>query len=313
MNVPIDPAIEKRIRAAVNPGDPYALDNPMAELCAGDAEHAAIHLDLDSAWPTAELPMPTCDVLDWGPHLRYSAPGRVVEAFLRHVEPKLATFLLCGSGDFHYLTALWLRRIQQTLTLVCFDNHPDWDMRPPHWSCGGWINRTLELPQVARVAVWGCGNFELAWPSRLFANHRAIKSGKLEVHGWAERQRPSTQKRFDCMTRENWRERFARFAGSRKGHSVYVTIDLDCLSHGEAVTNWESGLFVADDLVWALGTLRSQTQIVGGDLCGAYSPALYSRWKQRFAADWDHPKFPPVDRAAARRVNRAALDRIWPV
>ena len=128
-----------------------------------------------------------------------------------------------------YLTALWLRRVREPVTVVSFDNHPDWDMRPPRWACGGWVNRALELPNVQRVAVWGCGNFELAWPARLFANHAAIRTGRLTVHAWAERQSAATQRRFACVTRANWREYFAAFAQALAGRALYVTLDLDCL------------------------------------------------------------------------------------
>ena len=272
-----------------------------------------IHINLDSAWSSVDLPMPSYDFREWGPQLRYCAPSVVVEAFYRTVEPELADYVLLGSGDFHFLSSLWLRRVRQTVTLVCFDNHPDWDIRPPRWSCGGWINRALELPHVRCVSVWGCGNFELAFPSRLFANTPAIKSGKLEVHGWAERQKPRTQKQFNCMNRNNWRERFERFSNSLAGQTIYVSIDLDCLCEGEAVTNWENGLFTLDDLTWALSELRRAAQVVGGDLCGAYSPPVYARWTQRFAGNWDHPKLRPVDGTDAQRINRVALDRLWPV
>lgn len=273
---------------------------------------SGIHLDLDAAWDTTASGLPVRDLHTWGPRLRYLAPPQIVEEFYRQVAPDLTDFILYGSGDFHYLTALWLRRVREPVTVVSFDNHPDWDVRPPRWACGGWVNRALELPAVQRVAVWGCGNFELAWPSRLFGNTLAIAAGRLAVHAWAERQSPATQRRFPCMTRASWRERFSRFAQSLDGGNVYVTLDLDCLAAETFVTNWEQGLFTAEDLVWALGELRQSTCIVAGDICGAYSSSVYDRWTQRFAANWDHPKLPPVDAVASRRMNHAVLAQLWP-
>jgi hypothetical protein len=198
------------------------------------------------------------------------------------------------------------------VTVVSFDNHPDWDIRPPYWACGGWVNRALEMPQVKRVSVWGCGNFELAFPSRLFANRRALKAGTLEVHAWAERQKPTVQRRFNCMTRDNWRERFGRFAESLTGSSTYITVDLDCLRAEEAVTNWENGLFTAADVAWAIAQLREKTSVVGGDLCGAWSQPAYARWFQRFAGNWDHPRMSRPLPEEAERINAAALRTIWP-
>lgn len=109
----------------------------------------ALHLNLDDAWPNESLGLPSVNAREWGPRLRFSAPGRLIAEFYRTQETNLASpFLLFGSGDFHHVTALRLRRISEPIVLVSFDNHPDWDVRPPKWGCGGWVNRALELPQV---------------------------------------------------------------------------------------------------------------------------------------------------------------------
>lgn len=272
---------------------------------------ANVLLDLDSAWD--DMPgMRRVDVRQWGPELRYHGTRNGVDAFYREIEGALAPFVLYGSGDFHYLAGVLLRRVKQSVTVVSFDNHPDWDIRPPHWACGGWVNRALEMPNVRRVSVWGCGNFELAFPSRLFANRKALTAGTLEVHAWAERQKPSVRRRFDCMTRDKWRERFERFATSLAGQEVYVTVDLDCIEASAAITNWENGLYTVEDVAWALTQLRERTHVRAGDLCGAWSEPSYARRFQRFAGNWDHPKHPPVDPARAREVNQAALSRLWP-
>src|SRR5207302_2541260 len=166
----------------------------------------------------------------------------------------------------------WMRRIREPFTLVSFDNHPDWDVRPPRWACGGWINRALELPALRRAVVWGCGNFEFDWPHRMFANHAAQREGRLRVWPWEERLRPKARARRPGMTRENWRDKFDAFAAALAGERVYVTIDLDCLRAGESVTNWEQGLFSAEDIAHALGRLRARVgELAGGDVCGAWS------------------------------------------
>lgn len=282
-----------------------------------------INLNLDNAWQTSTesvlvegnsaIAIPTVNLPAWGPRLRFHARRPEVDSFYREVEARLTRFVLYGSGDFHHLAGVLLRRIKLPVTVVSFDNHPDWDVRPPHWACGGWVNRALELPHVKRASVWGCGNFELTLPSRLYANHKALKSRRLEIHAWAERQSPGVQKRFNCMTRENWRQRFDRFAESLAGQNVYVTVDLDCLRQGEAITNWENGLLTADEVAWAIGRLRQRSGIIGGDLCGAWSSPRFARALQRWAANWDHPKLPAIDPAEARRVNGEALAKIWPV
>jgi hypothetical protein len=272
-----------------------------------------LHLNLDDAWPDLPGSLPEVDARAWGPRLRFSAPGRLVEEFYREIGPRLAPFVVYGSGDFHHLTALWLRRLGEPFVLVSFDNHPDWDLRPPRWACGGWINRALELPALQKVSVWGCGNFECWWPHRLFGNRRAERSGELEVHPWADGRPASQQNRQGAIMGANWRAKFTQCAQALGGLDLYVTIDLDCLRSEDAVTNWESGRFSIDDVAWALTQLRAaQARVVGGDICGAFSPPKYARAKQRFAAGMDHPKLPPRDLETVRTVNRHAFDALWP-
>lgn len=272
-------------------------------------EETFLHLNLDDAW-SFDPPRSTLDLRAWGPRLRFSAPPREIERFDREIGDVLPPFLIYGSGDFHHLTALWIRRHPELRTIVSFDNHPDWDRRPPRWACGGWVNRALELPHVEKVSVWGCGNFECWWPMRIFGNERAEREGRLEVHPWADERSASEQNRRGAIRRENWRELFAAFVRHLGSARVYVTIDLDCLRSEDAVTNWESGRFTIDDLVWALGLLGEGNRIGAGDICGAWSPPVYARWKQRLAATFDHPKLPERDPLIVRQINTAALHRL---
>jgi hypothetical protein len=270
------------------------------------------YLDLDDAWRGEPFGLPALNAREWGPQLRFSAPPRMVEKFYRDYELQLAPFVLYGSGDFHYLTALWLRRVPRPVVVVSFDNHPDWDIRPPKWGAGGWVNRALETPHVERVSVWGCGNFECWWPHNIFGNRRAERAGKLEVHPWADDRPPKDRQRHGAILRENWREHLDNFASELRGRDVYVTIDLDCLRREEAVTNWENGRFTIVDLAWALGKLRESARIVAGDICGAYSPPVYARWKQRFASEWDHPKLDLPSAEEIQRINFVAVEQLWP-
>lgn len=271
-----------------------------------------MHLNLDDAWSDLSGDLPVVDAREWGPRLRFSAPDRLIEEFYREIAPE-APFLLYGSGDFHHLTALWLRRLSDPFVVVSFDNHPDWDVRPPRWGCGGWVNRALELPHLQKVCVWGCGNFECWWPRNLFGNRRAERNGELEVHPWADGRSVRDRDRRGAILSSNWRAKFTQFAQCLSDSKVYVTIDLDCLRAGEAVTNWENGRFALDDIAWALGQLRAKATIVAGDICGAFSVPKYARVKQRFAAGMDHPKLRIVDVEAARATNLRALNRLWPL
>jgi arginase family enzyme len=271
-----------------------------------------LHLNLDDAWSDLPGDLPVLDAREWGPRLRFSAPTRLIEEFHREFKTQVAPFLVYGSGDFHHLSALWLRRVSEAFVLISFDNHPDWDVRPPRWACGGWINRALEMPELDKVSIWGCGSFECWWPRRLFGNRRAEREGRLEVHPWADGRPAAQQNRRGAIVASNWRAKFTQFAHALAGANAYVTIDLDCLRVEDAITNWENGRFAAEDVVWAVGQLRAaKVRIVAGDICGAFSPPKYARAKQRFAAGFDHPKMQPVDFDAARQTNLHAFKKLW--
>jgi arginase family enzyme len=272
---------------------------------------AGFHLLLDNSWLEEPLPLPVIDAREWGPQLRFSAPSALIEKFYREFKERLSPFLLYGSGDFHHLSALWIRRLDQPVVVVSFDNHPDWDVRPPKWGCGGWINRALELPHVRHVSVWGCGNFECWWPWQIFGNRRAEQKGDLDVHPWADDRPLKDRQRRGAILRENWREQFERFVRNLNQMGVYVTIDLDCLRAEEAITNWENGRFAVADIIWALRTLRQKSRIIAGDICGAFSPPSYARWKQQVASEFDHPKFRRPDADEIQRINTRAVQALW--
>ena len=278
-----------------------------------DSLSDVLHLDLDGAWAHNAVVDECLDAPNWGERLRFSAPSQLVEGFFNQVQPQLPKFLLYGSGDFHHLTALWIRRIAEPFVLVSFDNHPDWDIRPPKWGCGGWVNRALELPQVEKVSVWGCGNFECWWPYQIFGNRRAEAEGRLEVHPWSDGRSAKDKNRKGAILRSNWQDRFEQFVQSIHQRVVYVTIDLDCLEPNEAITNWENGRFTTADLGWALRQLHQHCRIAGGDLCGAYSEPRYARWRQRFAAEFDHPKLSRPPAAQIREINLRTLAKVWPM
>ncbi|HSP46112.1 MAG TPA: hypothetical protein VLO30_08980, partial [Chthoniobacterales bacterium] len=57
----------------------------------------------------------------------------------------------------------------------------------------------------------------------------------------------------------------------------------------------------------------THARILAGDICGAFSPPVYARAKQRFAAGMDHPKSPLIDFEKAREINLRAFQAVWPL
>jgi hypothetical protein len=273
----------------------------------------SVHIDLDGSWTENSAVGKYVDARAWGPRLRYSTSETELVEFFDFVRHSTAPFTLFGSGDFHHLSGLWIRQVADPFVLVSFDNHPDWDTRPPRWCCGTWINRALELSALRQVSIWGCGNFELNWPGYRYVDAEALRAERIEVWPWHERLKESGQKRWARrLWRESWRDEFGRFAARLADKKVYVTVDMDCLEARESATNWEQGLFRAEDIAWALGEIRRHGEIVAGDLCGAYSPQSYARWPQRFAAWMDHPRKPDPELADAAARNERVFETIWP-
>ncbi|SDB49819.1 hypothetical protein SAMN02910298_02519 [Pseudobutyrivibrio sp. YE44] len=64
------------------------------------------------------------------------------------------------SGNYHYLSLLWLQKVKEDFSLVLFDHHPD--DQPPSFgqitSCGGWVLEAKEtLPNLKKVFTYGVG------------------------------------------------------------------------------------------------------------------------------------------------------------
>ena len=62
------------------------------------------------------------------------------------------------SGNYHYLSLLWLSKIDTYFNLILFDHHPD--NQPPSFgqitSCGGWVLEASEtLPHLKNVYTFG--------------------------------------------------------------------------------------------------------------------------------------------------------------
>jgi arginase family enzyme len=269
----------------------------------------------DDAWDFIpeghELSIPTIDVSEEAKGLRFITSKKKIDAFAEKHAAEMRPFTLCGSGDFHHLSAVWTRQFHEPFTLLSFDNHPDWDVRPPYWSCGAWINRALENPRVESVAIWGCNGFECNFPGRLLGNRRAAKTHKLIVFPWRQK-RVRYPAYLNPLRTGNWKTLFVDWLDHHHDHKIYVTIDIDCLVPGEAVTNWENGRYTCADLVWALGQLREKVEIIGGDLCGGWSRQEYQTRFQKLAGWFDHPPAHEPTRKDLLSSNLTTLEKLWP-
>jgi arginase family enzyme len=254
----------------------------------------------------------TADVQEETKGLRFITSRAKIDAFAEKHRSQFRPFTLFGSGDFHHLSAVWTRQFTEPFTIFSFDNHPDWDIRPPYWSCGAWINRALENPLVETISVWGCGNFECSMPHRLLGNRRAAKTHRLLVYPWRQK-RTRYPAYLNPLRIGNWKTMFSDWLDHNHGRRVYVTIDMDCLVAGEAITNWENGRFTCADLIWALGKLRKWVDVIGGDMCGGWSRPAYATRFQKLAGWFDHPPLHEPSRQDLLSSNLLTLEKLWPV
>jgi len=257
----------------------------------------------------------TVDLTVPGPAARLWADCGQAAAIRRALDPGLKdaiTFL--GSGDYHYVSALLLEQFREPVTLVVFDQHPDWDTLPPWYGCGAWVSRALEQGNVAQVALVGNASADLAFPSVITGNLRAARSNRMLLLPYE-----APRRRVWPWSGLPWRELkadppgiFADAIGRLACRQVYVSIDKDCLTAPHALTNWEEGRLTLDQLLGFIGTLRQTCEIVGLDVTGEYSAApIPGRWKS-WCSNFDHPQdfsargHPPeeIDRVNGRTNQR---------
>src|SRR2546430_15886983 len=101
------------------------------------ASSIALHLNLDDAWQTDAMRLAVVDARNWGPQLRFSAPPRLVTEFYREHETHLASpFLLYGSGDFHYFSALPRAGAAPPRVVCSLADDPDSGARRSRLGCG---------------------------------------------------------------------------------------------------------------------------------------------------------------------------------
>ncbi len=163
--------------------------------------------------------------------------GNLLRERIRDFSPEGVRFL--DSGNYHYMTRIWLEKIHTPFRLLVFDHHTD--MQPPAFggllSCGGWIADALtELPLLRRVDLCGPGKEE-------FMRDRAsLGEAGERVHLF------SPEEESDLP--------------------LYLSIDKDVLCMEDASTGWSQGNMRLGELLAVLKSLGEKNTILGADICG---------------------------------------------
>ena len=156
------------------------------------------------------------------------------------------------SGNYHYMTRLWLEKLQIPFRLLVFDNHTD--MQPPAFggllSCGGWIAASLEeLPLLQEVIL--VGPDEEAYTQ--------VEPDLQQKVLFLSREKLST------MTTE---EKEGFFNNLSEDLPLYVSVDKDVLCKGDASTTWSQGDMYLSELMSFLELVLERQNILGMDVCG---------------------------------------------
>ena len=239
-------------------------------------------------------------------------------------EPQLC---FMGSGDFHHVTALLLESTLEKhagpVTVIHFDNHPDWVKFDNGMHCGSWVNRATSHPKISKVITVGVCSHDLRNPDWKGANLSLLTQGVLELFPYVHK--PS-KVRHDYGAGASYRQKenhiywqtiselgeqaFLRTLLPRiQTKNVYITIDKDVLAREDAETNWDQGVMRLPFLLECLRKIGEKHTIIGADVTGDYSIPYYgggtwTRIKKQVEIFMDQPQALP-DLAKASALNGA--------
>ncbi|MCR5669934.1 MAG: hypothetical protein K6G10_02925 [Butyrivibrio sp.] len=151
------------------------------------------------------------------------------------------------SGNYHYMSALFLSLVKEPFSLVVLDHHPD--MQRPMFdilSCGGWVMDVLDNnPFVRDVHIIGADKKLI---SQMEKDDRVRFYELSEVFGQEEVLLPDT------------------------GYPVYLSVDKDVMSKDEIITNWDQGEALRSQVLSFIKKTASfagsDQALLGVDICG---------------------------------------------
>ena len=227
---------------------------------------------------------------------------------------------MIGSGDFHHLAVLLLEHAREPVTVVHFDNHPDWVRWAPRWHCGSWVNEALRLKQVTKVVTLGVCSDDLVRPEFKGANLRALGSGKIVLLPW--RHAPSRVWRRVAdgpghryvNGKLHWRnlagvddaDNRALILNQIDTDAIWLTIDKDVLPESEALTNWDQGQMPLRAMLDLIAGIGARKRIIGADICGEFSVPAMRGMLKRIESRIDRPQ---RSADAARLARNEAVNR----
>lgn len=191
------------------------------------------------------------------------------------------------SGNYHYMSRIWLEKAKEPFMLLVFDNHTD--MQPPAFggllSCGGWILAALEeLPLLKEVVLVGPDEEAFSQVEEEFAQRvRFLSREKLQKFREAVEPIKAAE-----VTKGANEAKFLQEGDGGDGFSgffreiptdlpLYISVDKDILNKKDACTTWSQGDMSLFELMQALLVTKerfeeNEGRLLGVDICGECDP-----------------------------------------
>lgn len=225
---------------------------------------------------------------DLGPALRlWSRPPALTalaERLRQHVSSETPDLVFAGSGDFHHVTPMLVERAVESrgsegVTVVHFDNHPDWVRFSNGLHCGSWVGRAARAPGVARLITVGVCSHDLVMPASQGADLDLITEARVEIYPFRVQTGGGSLRLRDLSfpTMESLGEAaFTSLLTSRiETKDIYVTIDKDVLHSQDALTNWDQGQIGLGYLERLVRAVCDGRRLIGADVVGDWSRPIY--------------------------------------
>ena len=249
------------------------------------------------------------DLLELGPQLRLWSTERNYQRFTQRLQqrPKRSTqrpeVFFVGSGDYHHLTPALLSNLPEPITLIHFDNHPDWVRFAPRRHCGSWINRALKMPNIKRIVTLGPCSDDLQNPQLNGGNLGALRRGDLQLFPWqhaptkvwgrigdgAGHEQRENHLHWRNLADQDWPSFLDNLIQSLPTEAIWITVDKDVLASEDAATNWDQGGMRLTHLLQAIRALATSKRVLGIDICGEFAKAPHHNLLKRWEAKSDQP------------------------
>lgn len=178
------------------------------------------------------------------------------------------------SGNYHYMSLLFLERINEPFNLVVFDNHTDYQESAfgGLTSCGGWIREANDtFSNLNKIYLIGTD-------PGLAASERF--SDKVELINWKTDANKDTdteaktdankEAKIEAKIEDKIEDKIEAIIDDKndKKLPIYISIDKDVLSEKYYKANWSQGTMIIDELIGFVRNIMDRCDVIGIDVCG---------------------------------------------